>query len=118
MHKLCVAVLAQVARRATQRVLRLTDTMTLVQVARAGRRRRMLQDVCKGGPARKRIIQEFGELLAANEKSAPLASQASLMSSVLRDRAEQADLDEAAPALAYSKVRIDDSLLWPDVCVC
>ena len=65
----------------------------------------MLQDVCKGGPARKRIIQEFADLLVAAEATAPLASQASLMNSVLHNRAAQADQAEASVTL-YNKVRL------------
>ena len=50
----------------------------------------MLQDVCKGGATRKRVVQEYADLLAACEVDNPLASQASLMNSVLAGKAHAA----------------------------
>ena len=64
----------------------------------------MLQDVCKGGATRKRVVQEYADLLAACEVDNPLASQASLMNSVLAGKAHAAAADSTVTQVA--KVRL------------
>ena len=64
----------------------------------------MLQDVCKGGATRKRVVQEYADLLAACEVDNPLASQASLMNSVLAGKAHAAAAESTVTQVA--KVRL------------